>query len=312
MLEEESIPLVSVVMSVYNCVDGIAATLESLLAQEGPSFEVVVIDDGSTDGTGDVLRTYAGRDHRIKVITQANTGLTGALIVSCAAARGAFIARQDADDVSVPGRLQVQSDYLLAHRDAVLVASSVRFLAPDGEWLFDRAPPARIQISLDAPLINVPPLVGTMFRRDAYQRCGGFQKEFVVAQDVDLWLRLEEQGPCHGIPDVLYETRLTVGGISSRRRDEQLRMCALGVECARERRRKQSERPLLDAIVARPVRRSKLTGIERARFYYFVAACLHRRDRSAARRYYRLALKSNPLHFKALLRMMISWHNLRF
>jgi len=305
MPESTGTPLVSVVMSVYNCVSGIGATLNSLLAQRGTTFELIVVDDGSCDGTSEVLADYGKRDSRIRVISQSNTGLTGALIVGCRAARGVFIARQDADDLSSVDRLKIQSDYLLEHPEAVLVASSVRFLAPNGEWLFDRAPPARVNNVLDARTINVPPLVGTLFRRNAYLRCGGFQPKFAVAQDVDLWLRLEEQGPCHGIQDVLYETRLTVGGISSRRRDEQIRMCALAVECARLRRRNGSETALLDSVVTGTFRWSKMSKRELARFYYFVGACLQHRDRLAARRYYRLALGANMLHAKALLRMLV-------
>lgn len=305
MFDNATVPLVSVVMSVYNCVEGIAATIDSLINQRGVTFEVIIVDDGSSDGTSEVLKAYADRDDRIIVFRQSNSGLTSALIVGCAAARGVFIARQDADDSSLVDRFRIQSEYLLAHPEAVLVSSAVRFLAPKGEWLFDHAPPDRIKIELNARTISVPPLVGTMFRRDAYLRCGGFHKDFMVAQDVDLWLRLEEQGPCHGTKDVLYETRLTVGGISSRRRDEQRRMCALAVECARRRRRNESERGILDSIIIAPRRRTKIKGSERARFYYFVAACLQRRDRVAARDYLRLALKANPLHVKALVRMLV-------
>jgi len=85
-------------MSVYNGGTALAATLDSVLAQEGVAFEFIVVDDGSTDGSGALLDDHAQRDERLRVIHQDNRGLTRALIRGCAAARGPFIARQDAGD----------------------------------------------------------------------------------------------------------------------------------------------------------------------------------------------------------------------
>ena len=100
-----SLPEVSIVMSVYNGACYLRAAVESVLDQQGVSFEFVVVDDGSTDESGAILDEYATRDPRLRVIHQQNTGLTQALIRGCSEARGEFIARQDADDVSLPGRL---------------------------------------------------------------------------------------------------------------------------------------------------------------------------------------------------------------
>ena len=95
-------PEVSVVMSVYNGASNLAATMDSILSQEGVELEFIVVNDGSTDETGEILDDYARRDDRVRVIHQENTGLTRALIRGCAAATGEFIARQDAGDVSLP------------------------------------------------------------------------------------------------------------------------------------------------------------------------------------------------------------------
>src|SRR6056297_3621885 len=103
-------PDVSVVMSVYNNADSLPAALESILSQEGVALEFIVIDDGSTDGSGTILDEAAARDPRLKVIHKQNEGLTKALIEGCAMASAPWIARQDADDLSLPGRLKAQLD----------------------------------------------------------------------------------------------------------------------------------------------------------------------------------------------------------
>ncbi len=293
-------PLVSVVMSVYNAGGRLAETLDSLLDQQGCSFEIVVINDGSTDHTLEILNDYVRRDCRVRVFSQTNSGLTRALILGCEKARGRYIARQDADDASLPGRLQVQSEYLASHPEAVLVASTVRFVAPEGEWLHDSVPSARVVIELDVDRIRTPPLVGSMFCRDAYLRCGGFHKEFVVAQDVDLWLRLDETGACHGIEHTHYQARMTLGGISSRRREAQYQMGKLAIDCAKLRRSGGDETSLLSRSSLPLGPKRPMTGRERARFNYFIACCLRSHDPQAARRYFRRALRDNPLHLKAM------------
>ena len=102
-------PEVSVVMSVYNGASHLAATLDSILSQEGVELEFIVVNDGSSDKSGQILNDYAQRDSRLRIIHQENTGLTRALIRGCDAARGEFIARQDAGDISLPGPIEKPS-----------------------------------------------------------------------------------------------------------------------------------------------------------------------------------------------------------
>lgn len=298
-------PEVSVVMSVHNGAEHLEQTLRSVLTQEGCEFEFVVVDDGSTDDTGRILDEWAARDERLRVIHQENTGLTRALIRGCAEARGEFIARQDAGDVSLPGRLKEQSHFLRSHPEIVVVASAVRFIAPGNEWLFDVEPPEIIQISPDIKNIKVPSLVGTLFRRDAYIQVGGFRREFYVAQDVDLWLRLIELGPCRGTKMLHYQAMMTIGGISSRRRPEQIQAAVIAIECAKRRRSLQSELELLDAFTMMAVPRHNQTRWKQASFYYFIAACLHKHNANAAHGYFGQAVRLNPFHVKALFRWFV-------
>lgn len=305
------LPQVSVVMSVYNGAGNLSETLESVLSQVDCDFEFIVVNDGSTDATAKILDDRAGDDRRLRVIHQENTGLTRALIRGCAEARGEFIARQDAGDLSLPCRLKLQSHFLQEHPEAVMTGCAVQFTGPLHEPLYVTSKP---MLELDAGfrvldidhLSGPPHHGGTMFRREAYQKAGGYRATFIVAQDIDLWLRLSEIGKCLGMADVIYQARLEAGSISSRRRDEQFRAGSLALTCARERQAGGDDRHLLEAFVPVITPGKAVDRFEKARFHYFIASCLNEHDRSAAKRYYRTVLKENPFHMKALFRLIAS------
>jgi hypothetical protein len=242
------------------------------------------------------------------VIHQANTGLTRALIRGCAQARGDFIARQDCGDTSLPGRFGRQWELLRSRPDAVLTACAAEFIGPGGERLFATSRPGESLHAglglLDPAQVQGPPHHGaTMFRRGAYEKAGGYRAWFTVAQDLDLWLRLREQGLCIGDPQVGYRARIEAGSISARRRDDQLRMAQVAVECARERRAGHDDAPLLAADRPLPLTPAlRDARAERAKFLYFVGACLAHTDPAAARRYFWQAFRARPLMLKSLLR----------
>lgn len=303
-------PKISVVMSVYNGANHLAETLDSVLSQDGCDFEFIVVNDGSSDATAGILDDYAFRDKRLRVISQENAGLTRALIRACSEASGEYIARQDAGDISLPTRLKQQSDFLQSHPEAVMTACAVQFSGPLREPLYENAKP---MMQLDAGLrqssiehLSGPPHHGgTMFRRAAYLKAGEYRATFVVAQDIDLWLRLSELGSCLGMPEVLYQARIELGSISSRRRVEQFRLGNLALMCAKRRQAGEDEQNLLDDYVPEALPKTAVGRFEKARFNYFIASCLAGHDRIASKRYYRNALQENPMHLKALFRLII-------
>lgn len=302
------LPQVSVVMSVFNGAGHLAETLDAILRQEDCDFEFIVVNDGSTDASATILNGYAAGDHRLRVIHQENTGLTRALIRGCSEAKGELIARQDAGDISLPRRLVRQASFLQQHPDAVMTGCAVNFLGPLGELLYEISIPMQ---ELDDGLHQIqieklkgPPHHGaTMFRREAYIKSGGYRATFVVAQDIDLWLRLSEMGLCLGMPDLLYHARSELSSISSRRREEQLRAAELALKCAEERKRGGNEHALLNAYSANVSSKTAISGFERARFHYFIASCLRTNDPMASQGYYLKAVRDNPLHLKAIFRL---------
>jgi len=303
-------PEISIVMSVYNGAEHLAETLDSVLTQENCDFEFIVVNDGSTDATKKILDDAAVRDKRLHLIHQDNTGLTRALIRGCSEAKGEFIARQDVGDISLPGRLKQQSDFLRAHPGATMTACAVLFLGPLREHLYKTVKPMmELDEGLRQPNIEClrgpPHHGGTMFRRQAYLKAGAYRPTFVVAQDIDLWLRLSELGQCLGMAEVLYQARLEVGGISSRHRPEQLRLATLALMCADCRKTGGDEQALLNAFVPKIMLKTPVDRFEKARFHYFIASCLNRHDRANAKSYYHAALQENPLHLKALFRLIL-------
>ena len=303
---------VSVVMGVFNGAGSLEETLESVLSQKNCHFEFVVVDDGSSDATAQILDDWAARDDRLRVIHQANAGLTAALVRGCGEARGRFIARQDCGDVSLPGRLERQSRYLDRYPDVAMVACAVRFVGPGGERLFEgvrHSTELQEGLSvLDVHRVKGPPHHGgTMFTRASYRQAGGYRLQFPVAQDIDLWLRLHEIGRCVGEADVGYEARLEAGSISARRRADQFHFAGLAVECARRRRQGLADSDLLSTAAAgfpRPVARRN-EKFERAKFLYFIGSCLRETDPSTARTYYWKAFRESPLLVKSLVRIAL-------
>lgn len=305
-------PEVSVVMSVYNGAATLAATMDSVLAQEGVAFEFIVVNDGSTDGSSAILDDYARRESRVRVIHQDNTGLTRALIRGCVEARGKYIARQDAGgDVSLQGRLARQLAFLESNPAVVLTSCGTRFVGPEGEFLYeviqhdDEFQQGLEQLRIDR--IRGPSHHGsTIFRQTAYQAVGGYRPEFRVAQDLDLWMRLAEVGRCIAMPEVLYEATWQLGSVSHLRRQQQVLVTKAILEC-RARRRGESERPILDSLTASLAKAGgkwKIPrGLSDARFHYFLGSILARREPDRARRYLRQAVESWPWHVKAWIKL---------
>jgi glycosyltransferase involved in cell wall biosynthesis len=305
-------PRVSVVVGVHNGMPALGETLESILSQAGVKLEVVVVDDGSTDGSGRLLEQYAEGDSRIRVVRQEHQGLTRALIRGCALARGEYIARQDVGDISLPERLRAALQCLATHADTVFASCGVRVVGPGGELLFDvRQDDGELNgalRTLDPAELTGPAHHGSVvFRRAAYEKVGGYRAEFYFGQDLDLWVRLAEIGDHAVIPRLLYRAVVGVDSISARYRREQLALIRLIAESARLRRAGLDDGAVLQRAAAiRPPAASRGCWASRSRAMYFVGACLRRRGDPAAVGYFKRAIYENPLLLRAWWRLLSS------
>jgi glycosyltransferase involved in cell wall biosynthesis len=302
-------PEVSVVMSVYNGASYLAATIDSILSQEGVELEFIVVNDGSSDESGQILNRYTRRDSRLRIIHQDNTGLTRALIRGCDAARGEFIARQDAGDVSAPSRLKSQVAVLRQHQDCVLVSCWTDMIGPQGEFLYtlrgtgaatypiDILSPESEWGVLDGPTSHP----SAMFRSKQYFQCGGYRSEFYYGQDWDLWYRLASLGKFCSLQQTLCVCRVTLGSVSNSRRKEQIRFSQLSRNAMMMRQKGMSDEPVLAEAreFLSSFRRPIMKIHNNAEANYFIGKCLLDNRNKAALGYLMSAIKENPLHLKA-------------
>jgi len=302
-----AVPEVSVVIGVYNGARDLHSTLHSVLSQVGVDFEVVVVDDGSTDDTPSILQEVARQDERLRVITQPNAGLTNALVRGCAAARGRFIGRQDVGDRSLPGRLFEQLSALKVTGAAVLCVTGVREFLADVACLAEIIPQRdREQFAHDLRerMTGVPAHGCVMFCRQAYTRVGGYRPAFYYAQDMDLWLRLAFAGDSLAVPQVLYEMDASVGGISSSRSKLQGRFAGLA-KLAHEHR----QRGVSDSVVLAQAQRLTEEAKRQAASppsRYVLAGALYRLavraaavDATISERYLDRSLRTCPLYWRS-------------
>ncbi len=297
-------PEVSVVMGVYDGAAHLPETMDSVLAQRGVNFEFVVVDDGSSDATPDILEFYASRDARVRVRRQGRLGLTRALIAGCAAARAPVIARQDCGDVSLPGRLARQLDRLRSAPGTSLVSAGAEFVGPRGEWLYAVQD---TDATLGAGLARTSPATtrgpshhgATMFSRAAYEAVGGYRAAFAVAQDLDLWMRLWERGGVLAVPEILYRARLHPRSLSATRRPEQVAYARVIIEGASARRNGRADDSVAAAERLTSSRRREKSETTTASFSYFLARVLEANEPEVAKTYLGEALREDPLLARA-------------
>lgn len=205
---------VSVVMCVHNGETWLRPAVESILGQSLSDFEFIVVDDGSTDGSADILRSYD--DPRIRVIHQENRGLAGARNTGTLAATGDYVAYMDADDVSEPRRLEVQCGFLNAHPDTAAVGCSVCIIDEHGRPIFRQTaatgPERCRQRLLNGRFYNYGSAL--VVRREAVLGVGLFRTFFRQREDQDLMLRLAERGNLDNVEDVLYRYRINPVGLT--------------------------------------------------------------------------------------------------
>jgi glycosyltransferase involved in cell wall biosynthesis len=188
-------PRVSVILCVYNGARYLEQAIDSIRQQTFEDFEIVLIDDGSTDGSAQLVDRAAAADSRLRVIHQENRGLTRSLNVGLGIARGEYVARQDADDISRPTRLARQVGYLDKHPTCVVVGTRYHKIDAAGRVIGRSRPPlGNFAIQRQLLRINAIAHSSAFFRRQAVLDLGGYDESLPVAQDYDLWCRLALRG----------------------------------------------------------------------------------------------------------------------
>jgi hypothetical protein len=197
-------------MPVYNAESYVAEAIESVLAQTFRDFEFLIFDDGSTDRSLSIINNYAGQDGRVKVFAKPHYGYVPLLNEGARMARGHFIARMDADDISLPERFDRQVQFLLREPECVALGCDFLMIDPDGE------PICRVECSASHEAIETDLLQGglnvichpaSLIRKSVLLAIGGYSENYETIEDFDLWLRLAERGRLANLPELLFYYR---------------------------------------------------------------------------------------------------------
>jgi glycosyltransferase involved in cell wall biosynthesis len=214
-------PLVSVIMAAYNAAEHIGDALDSALAQEWQPLEVVVVDDGSTDDTAEIVRRYPD----VVYVHQDNQGPSAARNAAVEHSSGEFVANFDSDDLLPPTRISDQARYLLAHPEVGAVFGRQEWMnAP--EWM------ARDSVYGDVDGI---PLSSVMFRREVFFELGGYDTSFVHGEDMDLLVRMRESGiEYQVIPEIALYRRYQSSSLTGGQAPHEPLLRSLRAKLARE------------------------------------------------------------------------------
>ncbi len=210
--------VVTIVIPVYNASQYLVETIESVLQQTYTDFELLVIDDGSTDNTADIVRNFSQQDSRVKLISQVNQGVSVARNAGIKMAQGEFIAFLDADDLWLPNKLAMHIQHLIANPSLALSFGRVEFMTFDGKPTGQYSNPTFKNITAKNLYEENPAVTpsNVMFRRIALQQVGGFDGDLSGMADSELFLRIKCHGwQVEGINQVFVLYRTSLGGMSS-------------------------------------------------------------------------------------------------
>jgi len=209
-------PKISVIMPVYNGEKYLQKAIQSILLQSYPYFEFIIINDGSTDKSRNIIESI--NDTRIIRIHQENKGVPTALNVGIQKANSDFIARMDADDFSLPNRFELQLKFLLSHYDYVAVGTNAIVVSEDGTKLFYTNQPQTWE-EIKSHLPTTPFFHSSvMMRKKHVEMCQCYDENLFIAQDYLLFNRLAKYGKLANLSDALIEYRLSPSSLTNRSR----------------------------------------------------------------------------------------------
>ncbi len=196
-------------MPAYNAAKYIGEAIASVLNQSFTDFELLIINDGSTDATETIIRSFV--DERIRLINQTNQGVSAALNMGLMNAKAALVARFDADDICLPNRLRKQYDFMTAHPDYVLVGTDAAYMDMEGNPVFSPEYPAYTNEDIQALPVEVCPFSHTtvIYHKQAVISCGMYDLNAHSFEDHLLWQQLIKLGKVHNMKDVLVKVRFS-------------------------------------------------------------------------------------------------------
>lgn len=207
----------------YNCEKYVETAIESILSQTYHDFEIIFINDGSTDNTRNIAEEIARRDPRLRVYTRENRGIVSCLNEGLALASGRYIARMDGDDIAMPDRFQRQVEFLDSHPDHGLVGGQFMLIDPKGRWLRSLERPTSHEDLQEEFFKGITAIIHPvmMYRRDLALQIGGYSERCLHAEDLDFLFMMSEVSKVANLPHRLLLYRLHHHSVGLTKRHEQ-------------------------------------------------------------------------------------------
>lgn len=256
---------ISVVMSVYNGEQHLRESIESILNQTFTNFGFIIVNDGSTDASLEIIKGYD--DAKIRIINnEENIGLTKSLNKAIKEARGEYIARQDADDISLPNRLELQHEFLEKHPEVALLGTGIYVIDEKGDKIEKRImhPNPKKSLLKGNRFIHG----SVMFRKSVIDELGAYNETLKYSQDYELWLRLSKKYNVRNLTAPLYKLRMHRGSILSKKVEEQQMYAVLAQKLAMNEAKEQT---LLDLQDNLPIFYQTLNRSDKIMFHKAVA-----------------------------------------
>ena len=211
-------------MPVYNGEKYLHTSIKCILDQTFSDFEFLIMDDGSTDRTAQIIEIYAKKDQRIKMFKQKNRGIVNSLNTLALHANADLIARMDADDISYPMRLQIQYEYLQTHPQTVLLGATSKITRENKHTTgisdtFAEDFLNRWFLTFNCPFVHS--LV--IFKKSVFEACGGYWKSEYPAEDYGLWIRMKSYGQIENLQNILGEHHFSLSSISAKNFHNQIK-----------------------------------------------------------------------------------------
>ncbi|OOQ57279.1 glycosyltransferase family 2 protein [Mucilaginibacter pedocola] len=234
-------PKITVLMPAYNAGKYIGEAIASVLAQTFTNFELMIVNDGSTDDTLDIISSFD--DNRIVVIHQSNKGVSAALNTGLKYARAPYIARFDADDVCYPNRLQLQYDFITANPQYSIVGSEADYIDNEGEFLFTHQLAAYSYADIKQLDVSVCPMIHScvLYKKDVIVGAGGYNEHAYTFEDHFLWAQLLKTEQACNLPQPLIKVRLNPESVTIDEKWHTRKFRAIKQESLKTRRISASE-----------------------------------------------------------------------
>ena len=202
-------------MPVYNGGEYLKETIDSVLRQTFTDFELLIVNDGSTDKSKSIIDAYSKKDDRIRAFHRKNSGLVETLNFAISEANAAYLARIDADDPSFESRLQEQYSLFDKDKSLVLVGGGFEIIDENGYFIETIHPPI-IDKDIRRTLMLRNPFghSGVMYKKSAVIKAGLYSNQFGPTEDYDLWIRLSKIGSLANLPKPIYRYRINRKGVS--------------------------------------------------------------------------------------------------